>query len=135
VKAPIRVGIGVVAALGLLGTGAWLRRDAPASARPPQAVVAGAPTAAAQGSAPFGEAQPALADAARNAAALDEFDLESELHATVRAQLARLVEVIDLILSTPCVDGSPRVKLSEVHGPVRPQRPWLPYRFDDPELQ
>ena len=48
---------------------------------------------------------------------------------------ARLVEVVDLILSTPQVDGGLRVQLPEVHGPVQPQRPWLLYTFDDAHLQ
>jgi Protein of unknown function (DUF3014) len=48
---------------------------------------------------------------------------------------ARLVEVIDLILSTPRVDGALRVHLPEIHGPLQPQRPWLLYQFGDPSLQ
>lgn len=47
----------------------------------------------------------------------------------------RLVEVIDLLLATPEVDGPVRVHLSTVNSPVKAERPWVLYEFDDPALQ
>ena len=47
----------------------------------------------------------------------------------------RLVEVIDLLLATPEVDGPLKVHLPQINGPVQPQRPWVLYEFDDPALQ
>lgn len=47
----------------------------------------------------------------------------------------RLVEVVDLLLATPEVDGPIGVRLPSIHGPVQPERPWVLYEFDDPALQ
>lgn len=47
----------------------------------------------------------------------------------------RLVEVIDLLLATPEVDGPLKVHLPQINGPVQPERPWVLYEFDDPALQ
>lgn len=47
----------------------------------------------------------------------------------------RLVEVIDLLLATPEVDKPLKVVLPPIHGPERPERPWVLYEFDAPELQ
>ncbi len=46
----------------------------------------------------------------------------------------RLVEVIDLLLATPDLGALPRVHLPPINGPVRPERPWVLYEFDDPAL-
>ncbi|MEO6745891.1 MAG: DUF3014 domain-containing protein [Caldimonas sp.] len=46
----------------------------------------------------------------------------------------RLVEVIDLLLATPEPAVAPRVHLPPINGPVRPERPWVLYEFDDPAL-
>ena len=46
----------------------------------------------------------------------------------------RLVEVIDLLLATPELAVAPRVHLPPINGPVRPERPWVLYEFDDPAL-
>jgi hypothetical protein len=47
----------------------------------------------------------------------------------------RLVEVIDLLLATPAVDGPLKVHLPTINGPLQPERPWVLYEFDDPALQ
>jgi hypothetical protein len=47
----------------------------------------------------------------------------------------RLVEVIDLLLATPSVDGPLKVHLPTINGPLQPERPWVLYEFDDPALQ
>ena len=47
----------------------------------------------------------------------------------------RLVEVIDQLLATPEPNGPLGVHLPTINGPVRPQRPWVLYEFDDPALQ
>lgn len=47
----------------------------------------------------------------------------------------RLVEVIDLLLATPDVETPLKVVLTPIHGPLRPERPWILYEFDAPELQ
>ena len=47
----------------------------------------------------------------------------------------RLVEVIDLLLATPEVDGPLKVHLPQINGPLQPERPWVLYEFDDPALQ
>ncbi len=44
----------------------------------------------------------------------------------------RLVAVIDLLLATPEPTAPVRVVLPEIHGPVRPERPWVLYEFEDP---
>lgn len=46
----------------------------------------------------------------------------------------RLVDVIDLLLATPDLDAPPKVHLPPINGPVRPERPWVLYEFDDPAL-
>ena len=48
---------------------------------------------------------------------------------------ARLLDVVDQLLSTPDVPEPLVVTLTEVHGPVASQRPWLRYEFADPELE
>ena len=47
----------------------------------------------------------------------------------------RLVDVIDQLLATPDVSGQVKVHLPVINGPVQPERPWLLYEFDDPDLQ
>jgi hypothetical protein len=47
----------------------------------------------------------------------------------------RLVEVIDQLLATPESSAPLQVHLPAIHGPVRPERPWVLYEFDDPALQ
>jgi hypothetical protein len=47
----------------------------------------------------------------------------------------RLVEVIDQLLATPDLDAPAKVHLPAIQGPVRPERPWVLYEFDDPALQ
>lgn len=47
----------------------------------------------------------------------------------------RVVEVIDLLLATPEPGQPPRVRLTEVKGPIASERPWTRYEFVDPELQ
>jgi hypothetical protein len=47
----------------------------------------------------------------------------------------RLVAVIDQLLATPEPAAPLAVHLPEINGPVRPQRPWVLYQFDDPALE
>lgn len=47
----------------------------------------------------------------------------------------RLIEVIDHLLQTPEFDQPPQVRLTEVRGPVKSERPWVRYEFVDPALQ
>jgi hypothetical protein len=47
----------------------------------------------------------------------------------------RLVEVIDHLLATPEPSGQLAVRMSEIKGPVQPERPWVLYEFADPDLQ
>lgn len=47
----------------------------------------------------------------------------------------RVVEVIDLLLATPEPAAPPRVRLTEVKGPIAPERPWVRYEFADPRLE
>lgn len=47
----------------------------------------------------------------------------------------RLVDVIDLLLQTPDLAGAPKLKLTQVQGPLADPRPWLRYEFDDPALE
>jgi len=47
----------------------------------------------------------------------------------------RLVDVIDQLLATPDIDGQVKVHLPTINGPVQPERPWVLYEFDDPDLQ
>jgi len=47
----------------------------------------------------------------------------------------RFVDVIDVLLATPEPASAPKVHLPTVNGPVQPQRPWLLYEFDDPQLE
>lgn len=47
----------------------------------------------------------------------------------------RVVQVIDTLLATPEPASPPRVRLTEVKGPIAMVRPWVHYRFEDPELE
>lgn len=47
----------------------------------------------------------------------------------------RLVAVIDLLLATPEPTGALSVELPEIRGPLKPTRPWVLYRFSDPDLE
>jgi hypothetical protein len=47
----------------------------------------------------------------------------------------RLVEVIDLLLATPQPAGPIAMRLTEVKGPLAPQRPWVRWEFADPALE
>jgi hypothetical protein len=47
----------------------------------------------------------------------------------------RLVDVIDHLLATPEPTGPIAVKMQEIKGPVRPERPWVLYQFSDPWLE
>jgi hypothetical protein len=47
----------------------------------------------------------------------------------------RFVDVLDLLLATPEPASPPKVHLPAVNGPVQPQRPWVLYEFDDPQLE
>ena len=47
----------------------------------------------------------------------------------------RLVAVIDLLLDTPEPTGPLKVELPEIQGPLKPTRPWVLYRFSDPDLE
>ena len=47
----------------------------------------------------------------------------------------RLVEVIDQLLATPEPGGPLKVHLPAIAAPLKPERPWVLYEFDDPALQ
>ena len=47
----------------------------------------------------------------------------------------RVVEVIDQLLATPEPRTPPQVQLTEVKGPIAPERPWVRYEFADPRLE
>jgi hypothetical protein len=47
----------------------------------------------------------------------------------------RLVEVIDRLLATPEAAPPLAVRLTEVKGPIPPERPWVRYEFADPTLE
>jgi hypothetical protein len=47
----------------------------------------------------------------------------------------RLIAVIDQLLATPEPRAALAVHLPEINSPVRPQRPWVLYQFDDPALE
>jgi Protein of unknown function (DUF3014) len=47
----------------------------------------------------------------------------------------RLVAVIDHLLATPNAGATPRVRLTEVKGPMAASRPWVRYEFTDPQLE
>lgn len=47
----------------------------------------------------------------------------------------RVVQVLDLLLATPDIEGPIQVRLPAVRGPIQPQRPWVLYEFEDPALQ
>jgi hypothetical protein len=47
----------------------------------------------------------------------------------------RVVAVIDQLLATPEPAGPLRLQLTEVKGPIPSTRPWVNYRFADPELE
>jgi hypothetical protein len=48
---------------------------------------------------------------------------------------ARLIEVVDHLLATPAVTRPPVVSLLDVQGPIKSQRPWVRYEYEDPRLQ
>ena len=47
----------------------------------------------------------------------------------------RLLAVIEHLLATPAVSRPLAVTLTEVQGPIAPERPWVRYEFADPALQ
>lgn len=47
----------------------------------------------------------------------------------------RMIEVIDLLLATPEIEGPIRVQLTEVKGPIPSERPWVRYEYADPALE
>lgn len=47
----------------------------------------------------------------------------------------RVLRVIDLLLATPEPATPPQLVLTEVKGPIAPDRPWTRYEFADPALQ
>jgi hypothetical protein len=47
----------------------------------------------------------------------------------------RLVEVIDHLLATPDLTGPVEVKLTEVKGPYKMEKPWVGYQYADPALE
>jgi hypothetical protein len=47
----------------------------------------------------------------------------------------RLVAVIDQLLATPNVDEPLKIRLPQVNGPMRLERPWVLYEFEEPALQ
>jgi len=47
----------------------------------------------------------------------------------------RVIEVIDLLLATPEPAAPPRLRLTEVKGPVPSTRPWVRYQYADPQLE
>jgi hypothetical protein len=47
----------------------------------------------------------------------------------------RVIEVVDLLLAAPEPARPPRLELVEVKGPVQPVRPWVHYRYVDPDLE
>lgn len=47
----------------------------------------------------------------------------------------RLVDLIDLLLATPVVDGELKVHLPPINSPIAPERPWVLYQYDDPALE
>jgi Protein of unknown function (DUF3014) len=47
----------------------------------------------------------------------------------------RLVQVIDHLLETPELAGPPKVKLTDVKGPIASATPWLRYEYEDAALE
>jgi hypothetical protein len=47
----------------------------------------------------------------------------------------RLVEVVDHLLATPTITRPPVVVLTNVQGPIKSERPWVRYEYEDPRLQ
>lgn len=47
----------------------------------------------------------------------------------------RLIEVIDLLLAAPEIEGPVRLDLTEVKGPIPAERPWVRYEFAHPQLE
>jgi hypothetical protein len=47
----------------------------------------------------------------------------------------RVVQAIDDLLAAPTIDGPLKVHLREVSGPIRPERPWVMYEAQAPELE
>lgn len=48
---------------------------------------------------------------------------------------ARLREVLDHLLATPTISRPPVVTLTDVQGPIKSERPWVRYEFEDTRLQ
>lgn len=47
----------------------------------------------------------------------------------------RVVDVVDLLLATPSLDGPVALHLTEIKGPIPSTRPWVRYEFADPALE
>ena len=47
----------------------------------------------------------------------------------------RFIAVIDLLLATPEAPFPPKLRLTEVKGPIPSTRPWVRYEFADPALE
>lgn len=47
----------------------------------------------------------------------------------------RMIEVIDHLLATPTVPPPIAVTLTEVRGPIAPERPWVRYEYAEPALE
>lgn len=47
----------------------------------------------------------------------------------------RVLRVIDILLGTPDPASPPQLVLTEVKGPIAPDRPWTRYEYADPMLQ
>lgn len=47
----------------------------------------------------------------------------------------RVIAVIDLLLATPEAEYPLELQLTEVKGPIAPERPWVLYEFADPALE
>lgn len=47
----------------------------------------------------------------------------------------RLIAVIDQLLATPVREEPIKLELTDVKGPIPPERPWVRYQFADPELE
>jgi hypothetical protein len=47
----------------------------------------------------------------------------------------RVMAVIDVLLATPQAEEAPKLRLTQVKGPIASLRPWVRYEFDDPALE
>jgi hypothetical protein len=47
----------------------------------------------------------------------------------------RVFQVIDVLLATPEPQQAPKISLTEVKGPIRSERPWTRYQYDDPGFE